>query len=150
MKAVSVCITAPWHVSADTEEVLQTLLHLTKLNLNGCISLSRLELPSCDKLAWLDCSGCAALHHIHVASPVLSHLQAVSCQRLVVSNAPEFVQQCGKGTCCACKWYVTNPLLSQLQPVSCQTLVVSNPQQLCDPMARLPVVLAAAAWPVLA
>ena len=110
---------------ADTEEVLQALQQLTKLNLNGCISLSRVELPSCDQLAWLDCSGCASLHHIHVASPVLSQLQAVSCQRLVVSSPWHLCNPNSKETCCAC-CNRGSPTLSQLHAGSRQKLVVRN------------------------
>ena len=74
--------------AADTEDVLQTLPDLSRLNINGCISLSRLVLPECDKLTWVDCSGCASLRHIILASPALSELQVVSCQRLVVCSQP--------------------------------------------------------------
>ena len=65
--------------------MLDALPDLTRLNVNGCISLSRLVLKTCAKLEWLDCSGCAHMHHINTFSPALSHLTAVACQRLVVS-----------------------------------------------------------------
>ena len=78
----------PVPFGADTEDVLQALPDLSRLNINGCISLSRLVLPECNKLTWTDCSGCALLRHIILASPALSELQAVSCQRLVVHCHP--------------------------------------------------------------
>lgn len=85
------CLTFPCFtvfLPADTEDILQALPDLSRLNLNGCISLSRVDLPDCNKLTWLDCSGCASLHHITLASPLLSGLRAVACQRLVVSHQP--------------------------------------------------------------
>lgn len=72
------------HGHADIEEVLESLPELTRLNVNGCISLSRLVLKACTKLEWLDCSGCAHLHNISTLSSALSHMTAVACQRLVV------------------------------------------------------------------
>lgn len=63
---------------------MDSLADLGRLNVNGCISLSRLVLKACTKLEWVDCSGCAHLHHITTFSPALSHLAAVACQRLVV------------------------------------------------------------------
>lgn len=64
---------------------MDLLPELIKLNVNGCVSLTRLLLPSCTKLEWLDCSGCALMHHIHTFSTALSHVKAVACHRLVVS-----------------------------------------------------------------
>lgn len=75
-------------------ETLDALPELRKLNVNGCIGLTRLRLPHCTKLHWLDCSGCALLQHLHAFSPALSHVRAVACQRLMV------------GCCCCCAGHV--------------------------------------------
>ncbi|KAA6425941.1 MAG: hypothetical protein FRX49_04316 [Trebouxia sp. A1-2] len=73
-------------LSEDIEEVLESLPELTRLNVNGCISLSRLVLKACTKLEWLDCSGCAHLHNISTPSSALTHMTAVACQRLVEAS----------------------------------------------------------------
>ncbi len=78
---------------ADIEEVLESLPELTRVNVNGCISLSRLVLKACTKLEWLDCSGCAHLHNISTLSSALSHMTAVACQRLVVGLTSKPCQQ---------------------------------------------------------
>ena len=87
---------------ADTEESLHALPELVKLNVNGCISLTRLVLKSCTKLEWLDCSGCALLHHVQAFSSALSHVRAVACQRLVVSIPLLLLLLLLFGFCCCC------------------------------------------------
>lgn len=84
----------------DVGESLDLLPELTKLNMNGCVSLTRLVLTNCIKLKWLDCSGGALMHHIHAFSPALSHVRAVACHRLVVSLAAALCNcVCGCALC---------------------------------------------------
>ena len=77
------------------EEALDQLPNLVKLNVNGCIALTRLVLRSCTKLQWLDCSGRSRLHHVTSSSPALAHMDAVACANLAVSYGPDVCMPAG-------------------------------------------------------